>query len=157
MSENDYEEINKEFSNISNIQEINSNYIEEKSYVYAIFDDKNNLLYVGQTQSIEQRFKAHKKAIQGAAICRYIEVDKEKVNDTEFYFISKFLPRYNKILSQSKSYLSLDQAQSIDQRFYSLRVKILRIIREKNIKDLGGFYHVDDLDIIVSLLGEVEE
>lgn len=156
MFDNDYEEINKDFSSLSPVHEMITNTSNEKGYIYAIFDDKQNLLYVGQTQSIEQRFKAHQKSIPGAHVCRYIEVNKEDMNEIEFRFISKFLPPFNKLLSQTKSYLTLDQAQSWDSRFYSLRVRVLRIIKEKKIKDLNGYYHIDDINIIVSILDEVE-
>ncbi len=155
MFDNDYEEINKDFSSLSHVHEMITDTNNEKGYIYAIFDDKQNLLYVGQSQSIEQRFKVHQKAIPGAHTCRYIEVNKDDMNEIEFRFISKFLPPYNKVLSQTKSYLTLDQAQSWDPRFYSLRVRALRIIKQKKIKDLNGYYHFEDIDLIASLLDEV--
>jgi len=149
----DHEGIETFFRNIAKVEEI---YAEEKSqqYIYAIFDYEQNLLYIGQADNVSTRFKAHQKNMPTAYACKYISVEKGSANDIEFYLINKFLPPLNRTSPPKDSYFTLEEYQSYDTKFYSQRIRVLRIIREFDLECINGHYTKEALDFVSSKLNE---
>lgn len=70
-------------------------------YIYQIYDDKNNILYVGKTQDLKRRIGEHKNSerFHGLVIksVYYAICESSKLAaDYEIYYINKLSPKCNK-------------------------------------------------------------
>ena len=131
---------------------------EYLGYIYALFSEDNELLYIGQTLDIFARSRAHfaDENKKDVFCCDYIQVIPPDMNEIEAYLILKYLPKYNKTIPKNKDFYTLDAYQKIDVRFYSNRVGVLRIIESLNIQDIHGYYKKTDLEIISEMLNSPE-
>lgn len=155
-AQKDFDAIENFFIKYGNIREITRE-DDEKTNVYALFDEDKNLIYVGQAQNVESRFKEHRKKMPSACLCRYVPIKKEDINDVEFYLLSSLLPINNKSFPPKKSFFTIDEYQSFDKRFYSHRIQVLKILKERSIDPINGYYHVSDLNFASSKLDEVKD
>lgn len=126
---------------------------EDKCYIYWLFDAFMHLLYIGQAQNVHSRFKTHLKNFSELYVCKYFKVDSEKADETEFELICKLLPKLNKNLPRNNKYCTLDDYQGKDNRFYTQRVQVYRLIEKFNIKNIREYYLISDLNIISENFG----
>ena len=75
--------------------------------IYFLFDG-DEIVYVGQCKNGILRINEHSasKGKKFDSYC-YIECDKRKLNQTEFEYIVKFAPKYNKSLPPNNKYIAI--------------------------------------------------
>ncbi len=141
---------------VENFNELSREEVENKTNIYFIIDSKDEIIYIGQAQDVKGRLRTHFKNFSQATKCVYASIDNNEANNLECFFILNYLPIENKNIPKCSQWITLDDYQSFDQRFYSNRVGVLRKIKEHNIENVNNFYHQKDLNFISSLLdGEI--
>lgn len=64
--------------------------------VYFIFDERKNLIYIGQSTNLAQRMATQRTAIPNAAIISYILIEQwDEVDIVEGLYINIYKPIYN--------------------------------------------------------------
>lgn len=121
---------------------------EDHTFIYAIFDINEELLYIGQTVDTQNRFSTHQKKIKNAHFFSFIKVPKHRANDIEASLIIKYLPPENNSIPSNDSYFTIQDYQSLDQRFFSNKVKVLRMIQKLGISNLNGYFLKEDLQVV---------
>lgn len=122
---------------------------KEKGYIYFLFDEDDNLLYIGQTVCLCNRIACHKKASRiPFKKCQYFECLKSELDDLESLEIIRHNPPFNSAPPKSSEFFNLNKFKKLDPFAKGKAWQIKRIIRNKNIKNQNGYYHLTDLDII---------
>jgi len=93
-------------SNVRNIEQLNINNlpklsIDERGFIYFLFDEENSLVYIGKTININKRIEDHipnKRFSSYSFIC----VDIDKLDNIERKLIKTYKPVLNKILFKEK-------------------------------------------------------
>lgn len=68
-----------------------------KYYIYKYVDKNNNIVYIGQTVDLKQRYATHKNDDYGNEKCFYFECEnKAQMDNYEYLLIRKYRPKYNK-------------------------------------------------------------
>ena len=125
-----------------------------KGYIYSLYNQNDEILYVGQTAQLDARIKAHYFDKPDVLYAKYLEVHRDELNECEAMLILKYLPRYNRTLPKNNAYWTVDAYQKRDIRFYYRRIDVLRLA--VSFSSFRGYYHVSDLEKISRLLDNLE-
>lgn len=127
---------------------------DEKRYIYGIFDSQTHeILYIGQATNIHSRLSSHTH-LDNTRYSKYFVVNREKVDEIEFELILKYLPPLNNALPTNQKYITIEKFQSTDIRFYSKKVKVLRLLEKHGFENFYGYFLFDDLHFVSTLLDE---
>ena len=143
-------------SNIKLFPETNSEEFRSRGYIYLLYDDTDEVVYVGQSKYLEGRIKAHYKDKPDVRYAKYFEVPIDEMNEIEAEYIIKYLPVYNHSLPKNTLFYSLDGYQKVDIRFYSRRVTVLRMIERCEYIEIKHYYHKSELERISGFLDKLE-
>jgi len=99
------------------------------NYIYFLLKD-NQVVYVGQTKKGVKRIFEHcsDKVFDSYTM---IECSVSKLNETEAYYITKFNPKYNKLLPNNDTFLSINQ---IKRNYNISKPAIKKIIKTYNLE-----------------------
>jgi hypothetical protein len=100
-----------------------------KCGVYFAFSDKKELLYIGQSTNLKQRWHNHHLRDKGITSISWMEVETEQLNELEALLIEKFKPPLNEIKP-------LLQIPSIDKDYYLTAELLTRY----NLKERQSLY-----------------
>ena len=119
---------------------------DKKGYIYFLFDDKNKLLYVGQTIYLESRVFNHLKNNEiPFSKCKYIECERCEMNEIEFEFIVVNSPPYNGPPPISRKWFSLDQAKRKFPNFKGKISLLKKELKKLQAENFHGYYRLEDL------------
>jgi hypothetical protein len=120
---------------------------DEIGYIYLLFDDKENLLYVGQTIYLENRICTHRKNKKiPFSICKYFICDRCELNDKEFEIILTCSPPYNNGPPPiNRIWVSLDQAKRKFPNFKGNTHLLKKHLRMNACQNFHGHFHIEDL------------
>lgn len=82
--------------------------IKAKGYYIYFLVDCENVVYVGQSSNFTGRISTHLRDKRFDSFY-LLELDSKYINDAEFFYISKFAPKYNKDAPHSERLLTPEQ------------------------------------------------
>lgn len=83
-------------------------------YVYMLFNDDDECIYVGQTANVEQRLDSHKSRFKGLfSKHEIIACDTSSADDIEAEMIVKLKPEHNKELPPNCKYTKFSDLESL--------------------------------------------
>lgn len=129
----------------------------EYGYIYWGLDENDEIIYIGKTGNFQSRLASHPWLDPEKHKIYYTKVPKEELSDIECDLILEFTPKFNGTLPKSDYFITLEQYQKEDIRFYHHKVKYLNIINKNNIKNRFGYFSRDDLDFASAELDEETE
>ncbi len=142
----------KKYSNQSNqkIYHVNiPEFIPESAYIYFLYNDQDELVYIGQTQNVMSRIGNHKKDKPEIKYANFIYVDKHRLDEIEMELILKYWPKYNVTLPSNEKWISIDAFQRQHLCLKGKKVKIRKTITSLNIMHTQRFYLRTDLEKIL--------
>lgn len=119
--------------------------------IYFLMKD-DEIVYVGQSQSIYSRLYSHNKDINKKFDkYYYTEVSNNELDDKESEYIFKFNPIYNKILPEHPKFKTLNQIKSFFSKEGLKKDLVDLYIKFKNIgkSKLYNFKDFDDLNTFI--------
>lgn len=126
---------------------------ETMGYIYYLFDKEDEILYIGQTICLHSRISTHRRAKKiPFNNCKFFKCPRNELDEIESSEIILHSPRFNVNPPKSSTYFSLDGYKKLDPFVKGKIPKVKRIIREQNIKNQNGYYHINDLNKISSLM-----
>lgn len=122
-----------------------------KNCVYRFLNKDNEIIYIGKAKNLSARLSTHthlpKECYDEKVEVEYIEFKTEDdMGFAERYYIMKFNPKYNTILSDKDFNL-----KSID-----LDIKVWKKYSEKEIRDINFCEEVESLESLMNELKEVQ-
>lgn len=106
-----------------NIQEVSS-YLNHKGYIiYVLLDDEDEVIYVGQTNSIFNRLGVHSKDKYFSKV--YVRKINKKSNLLESYLIFHYTPIFNLKLPSNNRFICLNNLvldKSVSGKRFEVRV-----------------------------------
>lgn len=128
----------------------------ETIFIYFLFGDGDELLYVGQTVDLYTRSKTHLTENGGIPAkkfksLKFFSIPKKEANNAEAYCIVKFRPKYNKNIPYNDTYISLNSFLTASRIFKITSASVYEFIRENHIENINGYYRISDLKEIFSI------
>lgn len=124
-------------------------------YLYLLYDENDVLLYIGQTKNILARVGIHISNYPQIKYARYCKVPGEQVNEIEAEFILFYWPPLNFTIPTNNKWICLERFQKIHLCLKGKTHKCRKAIKKLNLKDLRGYYLLEDLLKILPIVCEV--
>lgn len=122
-----------------------------KNCVYRFLNSKHEVIYIGKAKDLKKRLNGHSHLTDECYVEK-VEVEyitfktEDDMNFAEKYFIMKFNPKYNTVLSGKNFNL-----KSID-----LDIKIWKKYSEKTINEINSNDEIDPIEYLINELKEVQ-
>lgn len=128
----------------------------DKSYIYFLLSEEEQVLYIGQTTNLCQRMGTHlySGVINGISKIRYFLTDKYHINEVEAALIIKYRPKYNLSVPSNKRYASIEGFRNSKSDLKGKFNKLKKAIIFLQIPSYNGYYTIDDLNKSYSLVIE---
>jgi hypothetical protein len=146
------DQFKKDFENSCRIYKIETS-IQDYSYIYALMDDKKNILYLGRTSHINQaiNIKSHKMQFTKWMFfpCRH-----EDAPEILLKLYEKYRPPLNKVPPNDPGYSGLDTYKDKNKDLKGQIKFVRKFLRENPVKTRGGRYPIKYLDrMLLTLYG----
>lgn len=127
-----------------------------RSFIYFLLNEEDEVIYIGQTISLFARVSSHLLSKKFVKV-KYFCVSSDISNEAEAEAIIKHKPFLNYTIPSNKKYTYLEWFQRSHSCLKGKMNKIKRAIRKLNIKDINGYYLIEDLKQIIPVIekGEV--
>lgn len=145
MTENP-QEPSEEFDFSGNEQIFKNTFSEKSSetFIYALLDEDENVLYIGKTKNIYHRIGNHSYE-KSFSKWKYIKVPDEQASLVELQLYDKYSPILNSLPPQTKTHMSLDHYKN-KHKVKGKITKIRKFLRDNPVKTLGGHYPLEFLN-----------
>lgn len=100
-------------------------------YVYHLLDEEDNVVYVGSTINIYQRYASHLQSDKYFLKIRFWEVSKRDMFNIEAEHIIKLYPKYNSNLPNNDVWFSFEKYKKQDPFLKGKKSKANKIMRQK--------------------------
>lgn len=116
-----------------------------RRYIYALMDEQENILFIGQCQNPETIIYTH---IKSKSFCKYkyFECDPKKASEIHLDLCEKYRPPLNFVAPQSDEYCSLDKFKRLNPEIKGYHSPIRRFLKNNPVKTKCGLYPVEYLE-----------
>lgn len=114
--------------------------------IYFIFNQNEEILYVGQSFKLYSRFASHLDTKKCRYTLRYFFVKLEVINEAEAECIIKYQPKKNAVIPSNTKWVSIPLLIKRFPVFKGKKRVINKYIRENSIKNINGYYCVKDFE-----------
>ena len=142
---------NTMYENINPHELQKSPVFQELFYIYFLFNEKDEIIYVGQTVNLYYRIHCHLKKIKNIKKMAFFQTSKEEANNAEAYFIVKYKPVFNKNIPQNDVYTSLKNFKKVSNLYGRNEMQVDKFIGHKKIEEINSFFRKKDLNEIFVL------
>ncbi len=139
------------------LQELNLIEQEHKrSFIYFLINEEDEIIYIGQTISLFARISSHLLSKKFVKV-KYFCISSDISNEAEAEAIILHKPFLNYNIPPNKKYVYLEWFQRANPCLKGKMHKIKKAIRKLGIKDIDGYYLIEDLKKIIPVIenGEV--
>jgi excinuclease UvrABC nuclease subunit len=123
------------------------------TFIYALMDEDENILYIGQSKDPVTRIANHTQSKEFKKF-KFFECNPENVNQIEFALYAKYEPQLNRVPPLDNTYCSLDHFK-MKNKCMRGKIKIIRDFIAKNpVKTRAGKYPIDYLNRMKEAVGQ---
>ena len=125
--------------------------VEELFYIYFLFNENNEIIYIGQSESLYYRIHCHLKSIKGIKKIAFFQTCKEEANNAEAYLIVKYMPIFNRSIPQNDIYISLRGFKKISSLYGIKELEVDEFMQKNGVKEINKYVKKEELKEIFVL------